>query len=171
NARVDDHGDLVLLEQQDRTLWDRANILEGSEVLEAALRLRRPGPYQVQAAIAACHAQADMAADTDWVEIAALYGRLAQMVSSPVVELNRAVAVAMAEGPEAGLALVDQLTSSGVLANYHLLSATRADFLRRLGRYDEAIVEYEASLRLVSADVERRYLEGRLSEMRVLLKA
>jgi RNA polymerase sigma-70 factor (ECF subfamily) len=171
DARVDAHGDLVVLEQQDRKGWDRGNILEGSQVLEAALRLHRPGPYQVQAAIAACHAQADQAEDTDWVQIAGLYAQLAHMAPTPVVELNRAVAVAMAEGPEIGLVLVNQLTASGVLAGYHLLPATRADFLRRLGRYDEAALDYEASLRLVSADVERRYLEGRLSEMRALSKA
>jgi len=171
DGRLDEAGDLILLEEQDRTVWDQGEIVEGSAVLDAALRQRRPGPYQVQAAIAACHAQASMAADTDWVEIAGLYGELARMVPSPVVELNRAVAVAMADGLEAGLELVEQLTASGALPGYHLLPATRADFLRRLGRYDEAGVAYEEALGLVGAEAERRYLLGRLAEVRSLPKA
>ncbi|MBV8957382.1 MAG: sigma-70 family RNA polymerase sigma factor, partial [Actinobacteria bacterium] len=129
-ARVDAHGDLVPLEEQDRTQWDAVAIAEGCDVLERALKFRRAGPYQVQAAIAACHAQAPDAASTDWTDIAGLYAALAGMVPSPVIELNRAVAVAMADGPDVGLALVDELDASGALAGYHLLHATRADLLR-----------------------------------------
>jgi RNA polymerase sigma-70 factor (ECF subfamily) len=162
-SRVDAAGDLVPLEEQDRSRWDRDAIADGVAVLDAALRRNRPGPYQVQAAIAACHATAADAADTDWTEIAALYGRLADMNPSPVVELNRAVAVAMADGPAAGLALVDALDATGRLAGYHLLPATRADLLRRLGRYEEAAVAYRAALELTTSEPERRYLERRLS--------
>ena len=128
-GRVDDTGALVSLEDQDRSVWDQAGIDEGVALLDAALRRREPGPYQVQAAIAACHATARDASDTDWVEIAALYRELARMVPSPVVELNRAVAVAMADGPDAGLRIVDALAASGALDGYHLLPATRADLL------------------------------------------
>ncbi len=164
-ARVDAAGDLVTLEQQDRTQWDRDEIDEGVERLDAALRREQPGPYQVQAAIAACHATATTAAETDWVEIATLYRALARMVPSAVVELNRAVAVAMADGPEAGLRLVDALDESGALDGYHLLPATRADLLRRLDRRAEAATAYRAALALSTSDSERRYLERRLAEM------
>lgn len=164
-ARVDAAGDLVTLELQDRAQWDGDEIDEGVERLDAALRREQPGPYQVQAAIAACHATATTAAETDWVEIATLYGALARMVPSPVVELNRAVAVAMADGPEAGLRLVDALDESGALDGYHLLPATRADLLRRLDRRDEAAVAYRAALELTTSDSERRYLTRRLSEV------
>jgi RNA polymerase sigma-70 factor (ECF subfamily) len=164
-ARVDDAGNLVALEQQDRLRWDGAEIQEGVSLLESALRRRRPGPYQVQAAIAACHATAADAAATDWTEIAALYAELARLTPSPVVELNRAVAVAMAEGPEAGLALVDSVEAGGALARYHLLPATRADLLRRLGRRAEAAAAYSRALDLVVGDAERRYLERRLAEV------
>jgi RNA polymerase sigma-70 factor (ECF subfamily) len=133
-TRTDGAGDLVRLEDQDRSRWDRGEIEEGTRVLDAALRRGRPGAYQVQAAIAACHATVADAADTDWAEIAGLYGELARLVPSPVVELNRAVAVAMADGPAAGLALVRALEDSGALTGYHLLPATRADLLLRLGR-------------------------------------
>ena len=163
-SRVDDAGDLVPLEQQDRTRWDRAAIDEGLGLLDAAIRRTRPGPYQVQAAIVACHATAAKAADTDWVEIAALYRELARMVPSAVVELNRAVAVAMADGPEVGLALVDAIASSGALAGYYLLSATRADLLRRLRRSQEAAAAYRDALALAATDSERRYLARRLAE-------
>ncbi len=142
-ARVDAAGDLVVLEDQDRTQWDRDEIAEGLALLDAALRRSRPGPYQVQAAIAACHANAGTAAETDWHEIAALYGELARMTPTPVVALNRAVAVAMADGPEAGLALVDELASIDALREFHLLFATRADLLRRLGRAEEAAHAYQ----------------------------
>ncbi len=154
-GRVDDVGDLIPLEAQDRTRWNRATIDEGVELLEAALRRGEPGPYQVQAAIAACHATAEDAAATDWTEIAALYRELARRVPSPVVELNRAVAVAMADGPEAGLELVNALEASGALRGYHLLPATRADLLRRLARNDEATLAYRDALELASTDAER----------------
>jgi RNA polymerase sigma-70 factor (ECF subfamily) len=163
-TRVDGQGDLVPLEDQDRTRWDSGAISEGTGLLEGALRRGRPGPYQVQAAIAACHATATDAADTDWAEIAALYGQLVRLVPSPVVELNRAVAVAMADGPSAGLALVEVLEASGTLAGYHLLPATRADLLRRLGRGGEAAAAYREALALAATDAERRYLTRRLAE-------
>jgi RNA polymerase sigma-70 factor (ECF subfamily) len=130
-----------------------------------ALRLAKPGPYQLQAAIAACHATAADVADTDWAEIAALYGRLALMVPSGVVKLNRAVAVGMAGGPVAGLALVEEIESAGELAGYHLLPATRADLLRRLGRQTEAAVAYREALELAATEAERRYLARRLEEI------
>ncbi|SPT64012.1 RNA polymerase sigma factor [Actinomadura madurae] len=166
-ARVDATGDLVTLEDQDRTRWDRDEITEGTALLDAAVRRGRPGPYQVQAAIAACHATARDADDTDWFEIAALYGRLVEMVPSDVVKLNRAVAVAMAEGPAAGLALVDELAASGGLSRYHLLAATRADLLRRLGRRPEAAAAYREALELPSTEAERRYLSRRLAEVSI----
>jgi RNA polymerase sigma-70 factor (ECF subfamily) len=166
SARVDGGGDLIPLDEQDRTQWDGVEIDEGIEWLDAALRRGRPGPYQVQAAIAACHATARTAGDTDWTEIAALYTELTRMTRSPVVELNRAVAVAMAEGPEAGLALVVDLDARGELQDYHLLAATRADLLRRMGRSDEAARAYERALELARSDADRRYLTRRLSEVR-----
>ena len=164
-GRVGALGELVPLDDQDRSLWDASTIAEGTAILERALRRRRPGPYQVQAAIAACHAGAADAADTDWAQIAVLYGQLAAMTPSPVVELNRAVAVAMAEGPAAGLALVDALAASGALAEYHLLPATRADLLRRLGRSDEAAAAYRRALELTFAGAEQDYLRRRLAEV------
>jgi RNA polymerase sigma-70 factor (ECF subfamily) len=164
-ARVDPVGDLVPLEDQDRSLWDRAEIDEGLGLLDAALRRRQPGPYQVQAAIAAGHARAATPQDTDWGEIAALYAELARFVPTPIVALNRAVAVAMAEGPEAGLELVAALEASGELDGFHLLPATRADLLRRLGRHDEAADAYRGALALATAEPDRRYLERRLAEM------
>jgi RNA polymerase sigma-70 factor (ECF subfamily) len=166
DARIDAHGDLVPLEAQDRTRWRHDEIDEGIALLDAALRRARAGRYQIQAAIAACHARAASASETDWVDIAELYGRLAIVVPSAVVELNRAVAVAMADGPAAGLALVDALVRAGALAGYHLLPATRADLLRRLDRPAEAVVEYGAALALAGTDAERRYLGGRIEEMR-----
>src|SRR5919107_605867 len=144
--------------------WDRDAISEGVDLLDAALRLGRPGPYQVQAAIASCHATAAEASATDWAQIAALYGELARLVPSPVVELNRAVAVAMAEGPAEGLAMVEELEAAGNLADYHLLPATRADLLRRLGRPAEAAAAYRQALELAATDAERRYLARRLAE-------
>ena len=163
-ARVDAGGQLVTLEHQDRARWDRDEIDEGLGVLDKALRRARSGAYQVQAAIAACHATAARASDTDWAEIAALYGRLAVVLPSPVVELNRAVAVGMSEGPAAGLALVDALQASAKLAGYYLLRATRADLLRRLGRFAEAADAYREALDLAATDTERSYLAGRLAE-------
>jgi RNA polymerase sigma-70 factor (ECF subfamily) len=164
-TRVDDAGEMVPLEEQDRTRWDREAITEGVDLLKSALRLGRSGPYQLQAAIAACHATAPRAAATDWVQIAALYGELAEVVASPVVRLNRAVAVAMAEGPAAGLELVEALEASGELAEYHLLPATRADLLRRLRRPEDAAAAYREALELVATDAERRYLARRLAEV------
>ncbi len=166
-ARVDAAGDLVLLEDQDRSLWDEAVIAEAAAVLDAALRLRRPGPFQVQAAIAACHAQAHRPVDTDWLEIAALYATLAEMAPSAVVELNRAVAVSMCLGPAEGLALVEQLECSGALRSYHHLPAARADMLRRLGRRAEAAAAYGQARDLAGTDAERRYLERRRREASV----
>jgi RNA polymerase sigma-70 factor (ECF subfamily) len=164
-ARVDAAGDLVPLDEQDRTRWDRTAIDEGVALLDQALRRGEPGPYQVQAAIAACHGVATDAADTDWPQIAALYRELARMVPSPVVALNRAVAVAMADGPLAGLALVRDIEDAGTLAGYHLLPATRADLLRRLDRRTEAAAAYRDALALATADPERRYLTRRLAEV------
>ena len=158
-------GVLVTLEHQDRSRWDRALIDEGVATLDAALPLARTGPYQVQAAIAACHAGAPDAASTDWPQIAALYARLAQLAPSPVVDLNRAVAVAMADGIPAGLRMVDEVAASGLLDGYHLLPATRADLLRRAGRVVEAKDAYEQALELAPTEAERRYLAGRLREL------
>ncbi|WP_129670196.1 RNA polymerase sigma factor [Phytoactinopolyspora endophytica] len=158
-------GVLVPLEEQDRSRWDRELIDEGVEVLEGALAMRRPGPYQVQAAIAACHATAPNMESTDWVDIAVLYAELARLAPSPVVDLNRAVAVAMADGIAAGLALVDELASSGRLDGYHLLPATRADLLRRDGRVEEARAAYQEALVLVPTEAERLYLSARLREL------
>jgi RNA polymerase sigma-70 factor, ECF subfamily len=163
-ARTDERGDLVTLEEQDRGRWDRAEIAEGQRVLQGALQAGRPGPYQLQAVIAACHAGADKAADTDWPVIARVYGQLGRVNPSPVVELNRAVAVGMAQGPEAGLALLDALVAGGALAGYHLLPAARADLLRRLGRQAEAADAYGEALALCGTDAERRYLARRRAE-------
>jgi RNA polymerase sigma-70 factor, ECF subfamily len=163
-TRVDHDGDLVLLEDQDRTRWDGAAIEDGTAVLDRAVRLGRPGPYQLQAAIAALHATAPSAQDTDWHEISALYAELVRVAGSPIVELNRAVAVAMAEGPAAGLALADGLAE--VLDGYLHLHAARADLLRRLSRFDEAAGAYERALSLAGSAPERRYLQHRLEEVR-----
>jgi RNA polymerase sigma-70 factor (ECF subfamily) len=155
-------GVLVTLEHQDRSRWDRELIADGVAELDQALAMRRSGPYQVQAAIAACHATAADAASTDWPQIAVLYAELARVAPSPVVELNRAVAVAMADGIPAGLALVDELDASGLLDGYHLLPATRADLLRRAGRLAEAETAYERALELATTDADRLYLTDRL---------
>ncbi len=163
-TRVDDTGALVPLEEQDRARWDADAIAEAGALLDAALRRRQPGPYQVQAAIAACHCTAAEAADADWAEIAQLYERLGHMLPTPVVSLNRAVAVAMADGPAAGLELVEDLERSAALAGYHLLPATRADLLRRLGRRAEAADADPRAIELAGTDAERRYLSRRLAE-------
>jgi len=163
-ARLDSQGDVVTLEEQDRSLWDRPAIEEACALLDRAMRLRRSGPYQLQAAIAACHAGAESADATDWAEIVILYDKLNQVVATPVVGLNRAVAVAMAFGPEAGLDLVEEIESGGELADYYLLPATRADLLRRLGRTAEARSAYAQALELAPTDAERRYLSKRLTE-------
>lgn len=165
HARLDEAGELVPLDEQDRARWDRDEIGEGTALLDDALRRGKPGPYQIQAAIAACHATADGPADTDWAQIAALYGQLALRAPSSTVELNRAVAVGMADGPAAGLHLVDELTASGVLSEYHLLPATRADLLRRLNRNADAAESYREALDLAPTDTERRYLHRRLAEV------
>ena len=164
-ARTDAAGDMVLLEDQDRSRWDRTEIVEGLDALDAAVALNRPGPYQIQAAIAAEHAVAPRPGDTDWTNIAALYGDLARIAPSPVVELNRAVAVAMADGPAAGLTLIEQLGEAGDLDRYHLFHATRADLLRRLERPDEAADAYRIALSLTANEAERRFLQRRLAEV------
>jgi len=163
-ARTSESGDLVLLEMQDRTKWDRAQIAEGIGLVERALASRRFGPYSIQAAIAAVHAQATSAAATDWNEIVGLYDVLLQIEPSPVVELNRAVAVAMRDGPERGLAIVETL-AEGRLADYHLAHAARADLCRRLGRVAEARSGYERALALTRQEAEQRFLQRRLSEL------
>ncbi|MER5787270.1 RNA polymerase sigma factor [Streptomyces sp. NPDC001980] len=166
DTRVDAAGDLVTLEDQDRTAWDRAEIDEGTALLDGALRRGRPGQYQIQAAIAACHTTAPAAADTDWADIAGLYGELQRYVPSPVVRLNRAVAVGMAEGGAAGLALVAELEAEDDLTGYHLLPATRADLLRRMGRTREAAESYARALELAENAAERRFLAKRLAACR-----
>ncbi|WP_029126856.1 RNA polymerase sigma factor [Salinispora tropica] len=164
-SRVDERGDLVTLADQDRSAWDHPQIAEAVALLEQALAQRRPGVYQVQAAIAAVHAEAPEAAATDWPQIVGLYAQLVRLAPTPVVELNRAVAVAMADGPGAGLALVDRLAATGVLNDYYLLPATRADLLRRLGRHAEAAAAYRRALDLCGTDAEHRYLLRRLCEV------
>jgi RNA polymerase sigma-70 factor (ECF subfamily) len=162
-ARVDDQGDIVLLEDQDRARWDQEMIDEGLAKLDAAVAMRRPGLYQVQAAIAALHAQAPRPEDTDWPEIATLYRVLRSMSPSPVIELNWAVAVAMADGPDAGLALMEPLGNE--LDRYHLFHAARADLLRRSGRTAEARLAYQRALELVTNPIERKYLLRRVSQV------
>ena len=164
-ARTSPAGDLILLEDQDRSLWNRGQILEGVSLVARALALSPVGPYTVQAAIAAVHAQAPSAALTDWTQIVALYDVLMRAEPSPVVELNRAVAVAMRDGPSAGLALVDALLARGDLDNYHLAHAAHADLCRRLGQTTEARASYERALKLTQQEPERRFLERRLSEL------
>jgi len=164
-ARTGPGGELVLLEAQDRSRWDRALVGEGAALVERALRSRRFGPYTLQAAIAAVHAEAASAAETDWAQIVGLYDVLLRVEPSPVVELNRAVAVAMRDGPERGLALVDALLARGELRGYHLAHAARADLLRRLGRAAEAREAYARALALARQGPERRFLERRLREL------
>jgi RNA polymerase sigma-70 factor (ECF subfamily) len=164
-ARTSPAGELVLLEDQDRSLWNREQIAEGKALVERALALRRLGPYTLQAAIAAVHAEAPAAAATDWAQIVRLYDVLAHLEPSPVVELNRAVAVAMRDGPAAGLALIDGLLARGDLADYHLAHSARAGLLRRLGRTGEAAAAYRQALALTRQDPERRFLEDRLREL------
>ncbi|MFI5039690.1 MAG: RNA polymerase sigma factor [Solirubrobacterales bacterium] len=163
-ARVDRGGELVTLEDQDRSRWDRDEIVEAASLLERALARQSAGPYQLQAAIAACHAQSPRPDATDWARIATLYVRLLEVMPQPIVALNHAIAVAMAEGPDRGLVLVDELGASGELSGYHLLHATRADLLRRLGRGAEARAAYLQALELTSSDAERRFLTRRLEE-------
>ncbi|MGZ8650729.1 MAG: RNA polymerase sigma factor [Actinomycetota bacterium] len=162
-ARVDPAGALVLLQEQDRSLWDRGLIDEGVETLDRAMAFGTPGPYQVQAAIAALHARAPRAEDTDWPQIATLYRALAERSPSPVVSLNRAVAAAMADGPDVGLALADELADE--LDGYHLFHAARADLLRRLDRREEAAAAYGRALELTTNPLERAFLERRIREV------
>jgi RNA polymerase sigma-70 factor, ECF subfamily len=164
-ARASPTGDIVLLEDQDRSLWNREQIAEGKGLVERTLSTRRFGPYTLQAAIAAVHAEAPSAAETDWAQIAGLYDLLAQVEPSPVVELNRAVAVAMRDGPQAGLELIDAILARGDLRGYHLAHAARADMCRRLGQAAEARVSYQRALALARLEPERRFLERRISEL------
>ncbi|MGE3979419.1 MAG: RNA polymerase sigma factor [Nitrospira sp.] len=164
-ARTSSTGDLVLLEQQDRSLWNRDYIRQGVELIEQALASRRFGPYTLQAAIAAVHAEASSAAVTDWAQIVALYDLLLRADPSPVIQLNRAVAVAMRDGPAKGLELLDGLLTSSELANYHLAHAARADLLRRLGQTVAARAAYERALAFTKQEPERRFLEKRLAEL------
>ena len=167
-TRTSPDGDLLLLEEQDRSLWDRGVIAEGQELLERSLQTRQFGAFSVQAAIAAVHAEAPSAAATDWPQIAALYQVLQRLAPSPIVELNSAVAVAMRDGPQAGLDLVDALLARGELQNYHLAHAARADLCRRLGRYEAAQDAYATALKLAQQEVEKRFLQKRLEEVTAL---
>ena len=164
-ARMSSSGDIVLLDDQDRGRWDRAMIAEGVGLVERALASRRFGPYALQAAIAAVHAEAATPADTDWAQIVGLYDLLLRVEPAPVVELNRAVAVAMRDGPAAGLALVDGLLARGELDDYHLAHSARAELCRRLGRDADARAAYERALELARQEPERRFLERRLAEL------
>ncbi len=165
-ARASPNGDLILLENQDRTLWNRDQIVEGLALVEGALSSRRFGPYTLQAAIAAVHAESPGTEATDWTQIIGLYDLLIRVAPSPVVELNRAVAVAMRDGPEAGLGLVEIILARGDLLNYYLAHAARADLCRRLGRTEEACASYKRALALTKQEPERRFLERRLDELK-----
>ena len=164
-ARVSAAGDIVLLDEQDRSLWNEAQIAEGSALVRRAMAAERSGPYTLQAAIAAVHANAKRGELTDWSEIVALYGLLMRIEPSPVVELNRAVALAMRDGPSAGLALVDAILARGDLGEYHLAHAVRADFCRRLGDVQQARASYRRAIALARQEPERRFLERRLAEL------
>jgi RNA polymerase sigma-70 factor, ECF subfamily len=163
-ARIDANGEFVTLEAQDRSLWNRQQIAEGEVLVELAMLQRRPGPFQIQAAIAALQAEPRDAADTDWRQIALLYRELGLIVASPIVALNHAAAVAMAEGPEAGLRLLAELGSEGVLSSYHLYHASVADLLRRAGHRQDASAAYRRALELCRNEVETRYLQRRIAE-------
>ena len=165
DAREGEDGSLVLLEDQDRGRWDRDRIREGAALVDRALRMRRPGPYQLQAAIAALHDEAVTPADTDWPQIVALYSALAVTEPSPIVELNRAVAVAMVDGPAVGLAMIDRLVATGALDDYPYLHSARADLLRRLRRFEEAADAYRRATALTVNAAERRFLGRRLAEV------
>jgi RNA polymerase sigma-70 factor (ECF subfamily) len=164
-ARTSAAGELILLPDQDRTLWNQEQITEGAALVQRVLSSHRVGPYTLQAAIAAVHAEARTAAATDWAQIVRLYDALVQATPSPVVELNRAVAVAMRDGPAAGLALIDAILARGELANYHLAHSARADLCRRLGKTAEARASYERAITLTRQEPERRFLERRLGEL------
>jgi RNA polymerase sigma-70 factor (ECF subfamily) len=164
-ARTSPAGELIVLEAQDRSRWNREQAAEGVALVERALLAREVGPYTLQAAIAAVHAQAPSVADTDWRKIVSLYDRLGRMQTSPVIQLNRAVAIAMCDGPEAGLAQINALLERGDLARYHLAHAARADMYRRLGRTGEARASYEQALALTRQGPERRFLQERIRQM------
>jgi RNA polymerase sigma-70 factor (ECF subfamily) len=164
-ARTSPDGDLVPLEEQDRGLWNHGQIAEGNALVQRALAMGRPGYYTLQAELAAVHSRAASVAETDWAAIVLLYDQLLQMAPSPIVELNRAVAVAMAADLKVGLALIDDILARGELTDYHLVHAVRADLLRRLGRPGEARVSYGRALALAQQAVERRYLERRLDDL------
>ncbi len=166
-ARTSSDGELILLDDQDRSLWNHQQIREGSALIERALTSRRFGPYTLQAAIAAAHAEAPTAQATDWSQIVGLYDVLLRVEPSPVVELNRAAAIAMRDGPAAGLALIDALLARGQLADYHLAHSARADLCRRLGRIPEAIAAYQRAMALTQQGPERRFLERRLAQLGV----
>jgi RNA polymerase sigma-70 factor (ECF subfamily) len=164
-ARLDEAGDVVPLEEQDRSRWEQAKIAEGQGLLDTVVRGGTLGPYALQAAIAAVHARAERAADTAWGEIAALYSALVQVTPSPVIELNRAIAVAMSDGADQGLPLLDALEARGELGDYHLLAAARADLFRRAGQFAQAATQYRRAISLTSNEGERRFLERRLREV------
>jgi RNA polymerase sigma-70 factor (ECF subfamily) len=164
-ARTSATGELILLENQDRSLWNKKQIAEGLALVEQAFSSRRFGPYTIQSAIAAIHAQASTAAETDWAQIVGLYDVLLRSDPSPVVELNRAVAVAMRDGPAAGLELIDAIIAQGDLSDYHLTHAARADLCRRLGKTADARASYERALALTQQEPERRFLENRLRDL------
>jgi RNA polymerase sigma-70 factor (ECF subfamily) len=168
-ARTSPSGDLILLEHQDRSLWNREQIAEGVALLEKALKSRRFGSYTLQAAIAAVHAEADSAAATDWRQIVAIYDQLVRIQPSPVVRLNRAVAIAMCDGPDAGLTHIDAVLEHGELANYPLAHSARADMYRRLGRTAEARVSYEKALALTQQEPERQFLQSRIGQLQSIL--
>lgn len=165
DARTQENGDLIPLEQQDRALWDRAAIAEGAALVQRALRSRRFGTYTLQAAIAAVHAEAPSAGATDWAEIVGLYDALLSIEPSPVIEMNRAVALAMRDGPDAGIALIEPLLAPDLLGGYHLAHAAKADLERRAGRTGPARAAYETALALARQDSERRFLTARLAEL------
>jgi len=164
-ARTSSDGEVILLDDQDRSLWDRAQIAEGAALVRRALSLRRVGPYQLQAAIAAVHAEAPTPGATDWAEIVGLYDALMRLAGSPVIELNRAVAVAMRDGPAEGLRLVDVILKRGDLADYRLAHAARAELCRRIGRTADARKSFKRALDLTKSEPERRFFERRLAEL------
>jgi RNA polymerase sigma-70 factor (ECF subfamily) len=164
-ARASAEGELILLSDQDRSLWDHTQIAEGIALVERSLAARQPGPFALQAAIGALHASAASAAQTDWLQIAALYDVLLRVSPSPVIELNRAVAVAMRDGPNSGLRLIDAIIARGDLKDYYLVHSARADLLRRLGDKVEACKSYERAIALTRQDPERRFLQKRIAEL------
>jgi RNA polymerase sigma-70 factor (ECF subfamily) len=167
SSRTTPSGEMILLEEQDRSLWDRRKIEEGVELVERALASRRFGPYALQASIAAVHAEASSSSATDWPQIVGLYDVLLRADPSPVIELNRAAAIAMRDGPEAGLALIDAILVRGDLTDYHLAHAARGDLCRRIGRIEDAISAYTRALELATQELERRFITKRLEQLRL----